>query len=223
MRLKPGNPALVNAVTIHPKQVKQPEEVAKLLKPASNNTKLGKGENIVIKGHWRGMPMFQLSLQERASCPSSCKQWDDCYGNNMFGAHRIDHTGERFYELLEAEVDHLAKRYRYGFVVRLHVLGDFPDRKYVEFWKRKKQEYLHMQIFGFSAHTPDSDMGKLIAELNAMGAWIRFSNAGSHPMSANVGTDFDGVTCPVQTGATESCLTCALCWSTPRNINFLPH
>ena len=223
MRLKADNPVLAKAITIHPKMVKQPDQVAQMLKPASNNTKLGKGENIVIKGKWHGMPMFQLSLEERATCPSSCKQWDNCYGNNMFGAHRIDHTHPEFYGILGAEVSKLARRYKHGLVIRLHVLGDFFDENYVEFWKEQKRTYPWLELFGFSAHTPDSSIGKAIDELNQLGAWIRFSNAGSHPMSANVGTDHDGVTCPVQTNQTESCLTCGLCWSTPRNINFLEH
>lgn len=222
MRLTPSNPALVQAITIHPRAKRSPLETT-LLKSVTDNKKMGKGSHIVTKGKWTGMPMFQLSLEERASCPSSCKQWDNCYGNNMAFAHRIDHTHPEFLNVLGDELQLLARKYRHGFVVRTHVLGDFFSAAYADYWRAKMTQHKNLRLFGFTANTPDSEVGQAVAKLNAEGAWIRFSNAGNHPMSANVGTDFDGVTCPVQTKQTESCMTCALCWSTPRNINFLEH
>ena len=48
---------------------------------------------VVTKGRWRGYPVFTLTLEERATCPSYCEQWDECYGNNMpFGARLEPHT-----------------------------------------------------------------------------------------------------------------------------------
>lgn len=222
MRLTPNNPALAQAITIHPKAKRSPLET-NMLKSVASNKKMGKGDNVVTKGKWVGMPMFQLSLEERATCDRACKQWDTCYGNNLAFNHRIDHTHPEFYNVLDAEIQLLAKKYRHGFVVRCHVLGDFFSKEYVEFWRSKLEQHKNMKLFGFTACPPDSTIGKAIDGLNKLGAWVRFSNAGNHPMAANVGLEFDGVTCPVQTGATESCLTCALCWSTPRNINFLLH
>ena len=63
---------------------------------------------MISKGKWAGMPMFQMSLQERASCPSTCKQWAACFGNNMAFAHRIDHTHPEFMPKLAAEIERLA-------------------------------------------------------------------------------------------------------------------
>jgi len=51
-------------------------------------------------------------------------------------------------------------------------------------------------------------------------AWIRFSDKGGI-MSANV--NGEGIQCPEQTGKTQSCMTCALCWSTTKPIAFKEH
>jgi hypothetical protein len=223
MRLTPGNQALAQAITIHPRAKRSPLET-NMLKSVASNKKMGRGDNVVTKGKWAGMPMFQLSLEERASCPSSCKQWDNCYANNMAFAHRIDHTHPEFYNVLDDELVLLTKKYRHGFVVRLHVIGDFFSVEYVEYWRYMTDQHPNLKVFGFTANTPDSDIGKRVVKFNENpNVWIRFSNAGNHPMAANVGLDYDGVTCPVQTKQTESCLTCGLCWATPRNINFIEH
>ena len=74
MRLRPTNPALAEARTAFPLKVRQVHEMKRLLQPAGQNNKIGKGDNVVIKGKWRGMPCFTLTLEERATCPSDCKQ-----------------------------------------------------------------------------------------------------------------------------------------------------
>jgi hypothetical protein len=42
-------------------------------------------------------------------------------------------------------------------------------------------------------------------------------------MSANLFESDGDILCPVQTGKTASCTTCALCWSTKKPIRFLLH
>jgi len=107
--------------TIYPKSIKSPLDPRyKLLKPGTNNKKLG---GIITANKWTGKRMFSLTLIERDTCPESCHHWDDCYGNNMPFAHRFNTIG--LMHELEDEIDALSKKYPKGIVIRLHVLGDF--------------------------------------------------------------------------------------------------
>lgn len=225
MILKPNNPALAKAVTIHPRAKRSPVETA-ILKSVAANNKMGKGDNVITKGKWAGMPMYQMSLEERATCPRHCKQWASCFGNNMAFNHRIDHTHPGFLEMLAAEIAVLAKKYRHGFVIRPHVVGDYYSAEYVAFWMQQSALYANLHIFGFTHHYRDSEIGQLVQKWNEdPRVWVRFSDQGGE-MSANVGPETDdslGFQCPEQTGKTESCLTCAACWSTTKPVRFLPH
>jgi hypothetical protein len=201
--------------------VKQPTEVKSILKSVAENNKLGKGGCIVTKGRWAGMPMYQMSLEERATCPSTCKQWASCYGNNMAFAHRIDHTHPDFLDMLDAEIAVLAKRYRHGFIIRPHVLGDFYSPEYTAFWIEQTAKHNNLRIFGFTHWERDSVIGRMVEEWNKNdNVWVRFSDQGGE-MSANV--EGEGVQCPEQVGKTYSCLTCALCWTTKKAIRFMHH
>lgn len=217
--LRADNPALKGR-TIFLKQVKDPCDSKRLLQPASSNGKLSKGEKVISKGKWKGMPLYSLSLEERKTCPKTCQQWATCYGNNMPFANRIDHTSSSFLTNLSGELALLATKNPLGFVIRLHVLGDFYSVPYVKFWTRMLKAHTALRIFGYTHREKNSKIGLAIQKLNEAGAWIRWSDAGGI-MSANV--DGEGITCPEQTGKTASCMTCGLCWSTPKAINFLGH
>lgn len=220
MRLTPNNPALAQAVTIHPKARRQPTETT-ILKPVSSNHKMGKGSNIITKGKWAGMPMYQMSLEERATCPSSCKQWANCFANNMAFAHRIDHRHPQFLDILHAELNTLAAVYRHGFVVRPHVIGDFFSADYARFWSTQSLKFSNMRVFGFTHWPRGSEIGQIIEKWNENdNVWFRFSDQGG-PMSANV--EGEGFQCPEQTKQTHSCLTCGACWSTTKPVSFLRH
>ena len=107
----------------------------------SRNSKLGRKVN---KGRWRGMPIYTVTLPERRTCPAYCEQWGICYGNHMPFAHRIDPLPdpELFIQRIQEEVAVLSyKHRRTGFVVRLHVLGDFFSVEYVEAWYRLFTKY----------------------------------------------------------------------------------
>lgn len=224
--LQPNHKAVVKGRTVFLKQIKAPTKVARLLQPAANNSKLGDGKRFITKGKWKGMPMYQLTLEERKTCPRTCEQWRVCYGNNMPFANRVNHESPAFSGELEAEVKELASKHSGGFVVRLHVLGDFYSVPYVQLWDRLLREHPSLKIFGYTHRLPGSAIGRSILELNKTGAWIRFSDAGG-PMSANTdkvgGPAAEGIHCPEQTGKTKSCLTCGLCWSTPLAIRFSVH
>ena len=220
MRLKPNNPALAQAVTIHPKAIRSPLETD-ILKSVAANSKMGKGSNVVTKGKWVGMPMFQMSLIERATCPSSCQQWANCFANNAAFLHRIDHTHPEFLPKLEAEIASKAALYRHGFVIRPHISGDYFSAEYAQFWMDQVDRHPNLRIFGFTHWPRDSDIGKVVLKGNENErVWIRFSDQGGE-MSANV--EGEGFQCPEQTGLTASCLTCAACWSTTRAVSFKVH
>jgi hypothetical protein len=222
MRLKDNHPALERAITIHPRTVKPLADYgSRLLKPASGNAKLGAGSNVVTKGKWSGMAMYTLTLEERATCSRTCQQWDRCFGNNMGFAHRISSSEPELLELrLNDELEHLSRVHPNGFVIRLHVLGDFFSTDYVDFWANALRAYPALHLFGYT-HRTDGPIADAIAlHLQNDRAWIRWSDKGGI-MSANV--HGEGITCPEQIGKTASCLTCGLCWTTTKAIAFIAH
>ena len=206
--------------TIFLKSIKDHTQVQRILKSCSTNKKLGNGRTHITKGAWKGLPMYQLTLEERKTCPTTCQQWNNCYGNNMPFAHRLKHTTTGFLTSLQKEVKELLIKHPQGIVIRLHVLGDFFSTPYVMFWKKLIESNPTLKLFGYTHRLPSSSIGKAITKLNKAGAWIRWSDQGAG-FSANV--NGEGITCPQQTGKTASCATCALCWSYKGPINFMEH
>lgn len=233
--LRADHPALAEARTIFPSSVVRPSESPRLLVSGHNNPKLGK---VVLKGPWKGRPIYHLSLEERATCPRSCILWRACYGNTMHRARRHDHTDPQFLPLLRDELAVLNRIHRQGFVVRLHTLGDFYSVDYVKFWAEALDEFKGLYAFGYTHRREDADdvesrrIAKGLRWLSES-AWnvfaIRFSNApgprgtwtGKQPSTAP-----DVIMCPAQTKQTEACATCGLCWSAnaiDKRIGFLEH
>jgi hypothetical protein len=130
LTLSPDHPAVIEGRTMFPSRVT--EEHDRLLKSGQNQRKLG---SHVSKGRWAGMPIFTLTLEERATCPRSCQHWNDCYGNHMHWPKRHAH-GPELEGKLALELAVLAAKYPAGFVVRLHILGDFYSSEYVRRWYR---------------------------------------------------------------------------------------
>ena len=222
MLLNPHHPSLERAITIHPKTRRDAiTNPTRILKPVSDNGKLGKGSNTITKGAWKGFPLYSLTLEERATCPDTCTRWRDCFGNNMGHAHRMIHD-DALMVRLAMELSILQSDHPAGFVVRLHILGDFWSVAYVEFWILALAQFSALRIFGYTHRHPTlSPIGRAIARgLQNSRAWIRWSDRDG-PMTATV--NGPGIQCPEQTGKTQSCLTCALCWSTERAIAFMPH
>jgi hypothetical protein len=208
-----------------------------LLKPISSNSKVGKGKQTIQKGAWKDFSMYSLTLEERATCPSTCHHWADCYGNNSFRAQRFQND-EFLIPRLEAELNVLAVKHPGGFVVRLHILGDFYSPQYVCFWEKALEKY-PLYIYGYTARIsgPIHDFlrAKLLYHEKVV---LRFSvdrnvlstlDRNLFPndvlaLDENV-TDADFVVCPEQKGQTESCLTCGLCFNRnfTKAIKFLSH
>ena len=142
-----------------------------------NNSKIGKQ---VTVGPWAGFPIYTLSLEERATCPSSCPVLAECYGNGMPMAVRFRYT-PGLIASLDGELNRLSARHPRGYVVRLHVLGDFPDVEYLSHWLAWSNEHPALHVWGFTAHPQESAIGGMIRLANGMrpDRWmIRFS---SHP------------------------------------------
>ena len=81
------HPAIVEGRTIYPQQVMQPGKY-NVLKPGANSCKTGPK---ILKGRWAGMPIYTLTLEERRTCPGSCRHWRSCYGNRTPWAERYVH------------------------------------------------------------------------------------------------------------------------------------
>lgn len=230
--LADDHPAVTEGRTLFPTTVVAPFDSPRLLVSGHNSRKLGKQ---VVKGPWKGMPIYQLTLEERATCDRSCEFWKICYGNAMHMARRHKH-GPALEKGLHSELGLLQRQYPKGFVVRLHVLGDFYSVEYVQLWRKWLQEFPALRVFGYTGRPRDSEIGKAIKSLTDKHWYrfaIRFSEAGSKPQGATVifrkpesAVVPEGLVCPYDSGATECCATCGLCWAESardKTIVFVAH
>lgn len=224
----PGyHPAVRTGRTLFPSRIFGPWEVERVLKDGHQSRKIGK---IIAKGRRRGWPIYTLTLEERATCPRSCGEWQSCYGNRMQAAEQIEH-GRELMNALAHEVVRLSEEHPRGFLVRLHVLGDFWSVDYVAFWESLLRDIPALHLFGFTAHAPDSTIGAAIAAMMVNVGWdraaFRFSGAAGAMMASRVigpgEVDDQAILCPAQTGATDCCATCSLCWASQRSIAFRRH
>jgi hypothetical protein len=218
------HPAFRSARSIFPSRVYDPHEVKRVLKTGHQSRKIGK---TVMKGPRRGWPIFTLTLEERATCPRACQAWGICYGNNMQAAERvtaIDATMAYLWqELADLQAEHPG-----GFMVRLHVLGDFFSEVYVDFWRQALNDFSALHVFGFTARDPHDDpIGEALFDL-VQADWerfaVRFSGADGPLWASRIGDDdAEAITCPAQTGAADCCATCMLCIHSQRSISFRRH
>lgn len=229
----PGDPyelaadhtAVISARTIFRARVKHATGDEPLLKSGAHNRKIGA---VVAKGRWTGMPIYTLTLEERATCPATCAHWLDCYGNKMNWSVRWRH-GPAFERLLGIELRQLAMQHPSGFVVRLHVLGDFYSVEYCEKWAAWLTELPSLRLFGYTARVRDSDIGRAVAALGWERAAIRFSDQMiDEPSTVTLyqyarGRTKLGVVCPAQTDDADCCATCGLCWHSKGRVVFLAH
>jgi len=208
-----------------------------LLIKKSTNDKLGKK---VRKGHYKGFPIYTLTLEERATCPRSCVHWLDCYGNNMRYAYRYE-AGPALEAMLEIELAELQRKHPKGFLVRLHILGDFYSVGYVAKWAGWLGKFPALHVYGYTANQPSASdklersIGQAILSLreNANGRFaIRFSGNFDDNFSANSFDDIrsqqaierkEAILCPEQTKQVNSCADCALCWVAKKPVIFQTH
>lgn len=231
--LKAGDKRLVGMATVHTHMVRRPDGA--VLKSGDNQRKLGPR---ITKGIWKGLPLYSLTLEERATCSDSCPLLAACYGNNMGRSIRYRH-GEALEASLYRELTALQHRHPRGFVVRLHILGDFYEPRYVHFWAACLERFPALQVFGYTAWQPDTEIGSVIARIRDR-YWDRFAIRTSgakegprtmvidpHATCIPMRQERDHpIICPAQTGKTKNCGTCGLCWSAAakdRPIAFLQH
>lgn len=227
--LRADHPASRLGRSIFPKSIVNAADAPRVLVSGINQRKLG---DRVTKGKWRGMPIYALTLEERATCPWSCANWLLCYGNSMPYSRRHAAGGDLL-AALQLELRTLQCSYPGGFLVRLHVLGDFYSADYVSCWSRWLDEFPALHIFGYSAWPIDSEIGKAVHGL-AGRRWDRFAIRQSHtepgPRRAITvtqnGDHQSVVVCPAQTGKTATCGSCGLCWAAAaqdKTIAFIQH
>jgi hypothetical protein len=211
------------------KAVKSVVQVSNLLVSGHSNVKIGRD---VRKAKFRGYWIYTLSLEERKTCPDSCRHWQTCYGNNMPFAKRVNHTDPQFLPTLEKEITRfLAVKNRVGVLIRLHALGDFFSVEYVEFWMQMLRKHPNLALFGYTARHPTTPIGDAVWLMNRR--WpgqvmIRFSDGQLPEMSTvsigdETGCPSNAFICPEQTGKTRCCATCGACWSTTKNVAFMEH
>ena len=222
--LAANHPAIKQNRTLYPTTLRHASLVKNVLKSGENQRKLGKR---VTKGWWKGFPIYALTLEERRTCPRSCAVFNVCYGNNMHLAERLL-AGRDLEIALWKQLEQLNAKHPKGFVVRLHVLGDFYSVAYVQFWERALDTFPALHCFGYTAWPLDVPIGRAVAEL-ARDRWdrwaFRFSSIDG-PLYGSVVVEQDDpryLTCPAQVGKTECCGTCGFCWQSNRTIAFLKH
>lgn len=190
-----------------------------VLKRSMDNAKLGKLREWRA-GAFKGMPLYSLTLEERATCERSCNAWDVCYGNNMPFAHRFDVTTDGGLALmmrLTVELDKLDKKHKTGYSIRLHILGDFFSVAYVDFWREMLASRPLLHIYGYTHR-----QGEIKAAIDSVWRehYGRFNimqsdgETGDDKPIALIETT-DGAMalplCPVQAKKSSGCLDCGLC------------
>lgn len=213
--------AVLEHRTLFPSRVTHPDEArgGRLLKSGMHSRKLG---SRVVKGRWKGMPIFSLTLEERATCPSTCENWKSCYGNKMRWSERYE-PGDALERKLGQELRTLSEKYPQGFVVRLHVLGDFYSVSYVAAWASWMQMFPELHVFGYTAREFSDDIGAALGSIRCHfpDRWfVRWSNRDKDTW---LSTGPSGIVCPAMTGASECCGTCGLCWTVRKPIHFPLH
>jgi hypothetical protein len=227
--LPEGHPALVHAKTRFPKSVRFARRGDQVLKPGEYNSKIG---DMTQKGFRRGAPIVCLTLEERTTCSRTCLLWDSCYGNNMHRSTRY-RDSPLMRMIIREEVELLSSDYQKGFLVRLHILGDFKSVTYVNFWDALLSEFPAMHVWGFTERKPGTPVGDSIQRMIRRHGWTRCAlrvSGGtdakrcSRVISKTDATTVDQFTvCPVELGRLRNCAACGICWRSQKSIAFLKH
>lgn len=227
--------AVVNNRSLFQKVIKNVTPSSKVLKPARQNKKLGNGHDIIRKGKLKGAALYSLTLEERATCPRDCHHYTDCYMNNVPFATRYN-PGIDLENKIVQEVNDLTSLYS-KLMVRLHVGGDFYSPEYVKLWANLVDKHPNLYLFGYTAWTSGPIYEAIKEHLlnKSSKVSIRFSVDTTRyndvvkdllpkPTFA-VSQLFNGpaIVCPEMQSKTDSCLSCALCWTIDKNIKFLNH
>lgn len=194
----------------------------------STNKKLGKK---VTKGKFKGFPIFTVTLEERKTCTDACIHWANCYGNNMPFATRYTADAALLVHM-ENELHELQRKYPNGFLVRLHILGDFFSVEYVAQWAKWLGMFPALHVYGYTHHKVGTPIGGAVRTLLSERWRIRVSGdaedaftALSYDQEEALGMlkDKQAFICPTQTEKADSCGACSLCWAVDKAVVFLTH
>jgi hypothetical protein len=226
--LPPDHLAMREQRTLFPNTVRSANPDELVLKSGIHSTKLG---DKIVKGVWKEALIFSLTLEERKTCPITCQQLPLCMGNGMHLATRWKVDSELYVRLM-TELEHLAYVHR-TYAVRLHVLGDFVNTRYVQFWLDALRAYPGLRIFGFTHWERTSEIGAMIEAESVR--WdrfrIRFSDNHTGPRTAHVIRDRAaqgkhplGIICPADdTRPERNCGNCAFCINSTAPVVFKEH
>jgi len=233
--LSDDHPAMLLGEPLFERSVVSVEPDTNIFVSGTNNRKIGR---IVTRGQWRGFPIFVLTLPERKTCPSECVMLKTCYGNAMPFARRHE-AGAELENRIRAEIPRLSKRYPNGFVVRLHILGDFYSVDYVRLWGDMLRQHPPLHVYGYTSRAQGADALSAAITKSVKKAkdefGQRFSIRWSMPRSVPDGATVidrlpeganvpEGLVCPAEREATACCATCGLCWEAPgKTIVFMRH
>ena len=134
--------------TIFRKMIQPINSDKRILKNGSTNKKLK--DDIVEHGAWALSKILNVSGIERFHCPKTCHHWNDCYGNGMPFAHRFQIDNSIVQDKLHTECMNLPVR-KHGYAIRLHVIGDFPNERYIQTWYDIMMKREDIKVFGFTA------------------------------------------------------------------------
>lgn len=201
-----------------------------VLKNALFNKKLGgfpKRSMRIKKGPHKGMPLFSLTLEERATCNTECQQWSNCYGDKMRYAKRYDTDGIE--DVIDHDLEVLFSRYP-QVSIRLHILGDFFSVQYVEYWEEKINQYSGLYVWGFTHWPWETEIGRSIVLVSVCFPKqfaISISDFDSIVLPRAVVVDHwntdTGVACLNQVDD-RGCVDCGICMSPSHNtVQFLRH
>ena len=198
----------------------------------STNIKLGKK---VTKGILKGIPIYTVTLEERATCAKTCAHWSTCYGNNMPFATRYE-GDKALTDRIALELEQLNRKHKNGFLVRLHILGDFYSVEYVELWNKWLSQFENLYVYGYSERksgTPIGDALNVIRTRWTTRFMVRVS--GDFNLRTMTALSYDderaieqlvnkqAFICPVQEDKTDNCASCGLCWTAQKNVVFKTH
>jgi len=221
----------VRGKTKFPARVLDPVDGENILIDGSSNSKIG-GD--VLVGELTGARIFTLTLEERATCPRSCSHWLSCYGNSMQWSRRW-RAGPALEARIRQDVGDLCRLHD-RVLIRLHVLGDFYSREYVQMWGLLIERFINLHIFGFTAWPRDSNIGQAIVSASHLRRF-NIRHSGTCGAMGSFTIDFptarkrigDAIVCPEQLDAMNGsprgvhCGNCGVCWSTDRAIVFIEH
>lgn len=226
--------AVMEGTTVYRKSVKGVEAMGKTERPIkrSTNAKLGK---LVTAKVWGGMPVYTLTLEERATCSRACAHWSSCYGNNMPFATRYV-AGPALEAEIERDLETLQRKHPGGFVLRLHILGDFYSVSYVKRWGEWLSRFPALNVYGYTHWPKGNAIRKALEAVKADHAdrfRVRWSGDQTEATDTALSMDDpetqrkvaakEAFICPEQTGKVEGCGACGLCWMATKPVAFLTH